>query len=292
MPLQDEIQQEALITIGMPVYNGSSFIQLALESLTKQSFKDFIVLISDNASTDSTEQIVKEFAKTDSRIHYIRQTKNLGALGNFEFVLRQAHSKYFMWAACDDLWSENWLETKVKLLESCKQPAMAFSKIQTINSDGEKIPHPALSIDLNFTGSKFMRRVRYYLMPELYGKANPIYSLYPTELAKTIKLQKFSLDYHLVFEMLNRAEIRICTDSTFYKRIHHASSGDEQATNTGIIGKIIRPLKSWSLYWGYWPLATVAERVWLLLLLPLKLILIYGAAVFSDIQKRQSKRQN
>ena len=103
------------VSIGMPVYNGEPFISEALDSLLDQTFTDFELIISDNASTDSTEAICRQYAAKDSRIRYVRQAENLGAPANFQFVLDQAVGKYFMWAAADDLQTPNYIEFHLNL---------------------------------------------------------------------------------------------------------------------------------------------------------------------------------
>lgn len=92
-----------VVTIGMPVYNGETFIREALDSLLAQTFTDFELIISDNASTDGTDASCRKYAERDSRIRYIRQAENRGAVANFQFVLDEAVGKYFMWAAADDM---------------------------------------------------------------------------------------------------------------------------------------------------------------------------------------------
>src|SRR4030066_62015 len=86
------------VSIGMPVYNGEPYIRAALESLLAQTFTDFELIISDNASTDATESICREYAARDSRIDYVRHEKNQGASANFQFVLDQARGEFFIWA--------------------------------------------------------------------------------------------------------------------------------------------------------------------------------------------------
>lgn len=92
-----------LVSVGMPVFNGEKYIRESLDSLLGQTFTDFELLISDNASTDGTETICREYAGRDSRIRYIRQERNLGIAANFEFVLKESRGQYFTWAASDDL---------------------------------------------------------------------------------------------------------------------------------------------------------------------------------------------
>ena len=66
------------LSIGLPVYNGENFLAESIESLLGQSYEDFELIISDNASTDGTEDICRSYAQQDSRIRYIRQPHNIG----------------------------------------------------------------------------------------------------------------------------------------------------------------------------------------------------------------------
>jgi glycosyltransferase involved in cell wall biosynthesis len=104
------------VSIGMPVFNGEQSIRVALDSLLEQSYSDFELIISDNASTDGTEQICREYAARDQRISYVRQQTNLGAEANFKYVLHEASGEYFMWAACDDTYSPDFVELNCKWL--------------------------------------------------------------------------------------------------------------------------------------------------------------------------------
>ena len=87
------------LSIGMPIYNAEKFLRNRLDSLLSQTFSDFELIISDNASTDSTQHICKEYLSRDNRIQYIRQEKNIGLSSNFYFVLHKANSEYFFWAS-------------------------------------------------------------------------------------------------------------------------------------------------------------------------------------------------
>jgi len=102
--LSKKDEKKTKVSIGLPVYNAEKFIEKRIESILNQSFTDFELIISDNASTDNTSQICNEFSKKDGRIRYIRQPKNMGAILNYKFVLQQAHEKYFAWASADDFW--------------------------------------------------------------------------------------------------------------------------------------------------------------------------------------------
>jgi glycosyltransferase involved in cell wall biosynthesis len=122
-----------IVSIGMPVYNGAAFIRQALDSLLSQTFIYFELIISDNASTDATETICLEYAKTDARIRYIRQPINIGIIENFRFVLNAASSEYFMWAAADDRRDPFFLKHAITVLESDPNVGLVFCDMITIN---------------------------------------------------------------------------------------------------------------------------------------------------------------
>lgn len=113
------------VSIGMPVYNAEATVGIAIESILSQSYTDFELIISDNASTDSTESICRQYQSLDRRVRFIRQEKNLGAGKNFEFVLSHASGYYFMWAAADDLRTSDFIKNTVQILES--NPACVFA---------------------------------------------------------------------------------------------------------------------------------------------------------------------
>ena len=119
------------ITIGLPVYNGEKFLQQKLESFNNQTLKNYQLIISDNASTDKTEEICKKFMQNDKRIIYFRQEKNIGAIQNFYFVLNKAKTKYFVWSAVDDFMYPNFLESNIGYLERTLEVACFKSSIFT-----------------------------------------------------------------------------------------------------------------------------------------------------------------
>lgn len=105
------------VTIGIPLYNAEKYIHQRLENILSQSFQDFEIIIYDN-STDLTPKICKDFANKDKRIQYTHE-KNLQTVEfAFNYVLQKATSKYFAWAASDDLWSSDFLEKNINVLDN------------------------------------------------------------------------------------------------------------------------------------------------------------------------------
>jgi glycosyltransferase involved in cell wall biosynthesis len=113
------------LTIGLPVYNGEDFLADALESLLGQTYEDFELVISDNASTDNTAEICKKYAEQDSRIRYIRQPFNIGLARNERFVIRQATGELFKLTAHDDLYARDLLKRCVETLDAHPEAVVA-----------------------------------------------------------------------------------------------------------------------------------------------------------------------
>src|ERR1043165_2318071 len=119
------------VSVGMPVYNGERFLRQAVESILGQTFRDFELIISDNGSTDATQQLCEEFAAADSRVRYIRHDKNRGAIFNWAHVVDAARAPYFKWASANDISAPRLLELCVQCLDT--QPAVVVAYGPTEN---------------------------------------------------------------------------------------------------------------------------------------------------------------
>ncbi|MGC8603009.1 MAG: glycosyltransferase [Desulfomonilaceae bacterium] len=124
------------VAIGLPVYNGEKYLAESIESVLAQDFGDFDFLISDNCSTDSTWEICNYYSLKDRRIRLNRNEKNLGAIGNFEFVLNNTDSKYFMWHSHDDLLDPSYVAECFSFLEQHDEYNICFSKVALIDENG------------------------------------------------------------------------------------------------------------------------------------------------------------
>lgn len=127
------------VSIGMVAYNGERFIRQAVDSLLAQTFRDFELIISDDASTDGTEAICRDYAVRDARIRYIRQPVNLRAAANFDFVLAQARGPFCMWASDDDLWEPGFIERLLALLEAHPEAVLAAPAFDVIDAEGRHV---------------------------------------------------------------------------------------------------------------------------------------------------------
>jgi glycosyltransferase involved in cell wall biosynthesis len=128
-----------LVSIGMPVYNEERFIAESLNSLLAQDYPSAEIIVSDNASTDGTGDICREFAAKNERVQYHRFEYNRGATENFKKVLAVARGKYFMWTSGHDLWAPDLISECVRLLEAEPEAVIAFASAAWIDVMGNKI---------------------------------------------------------------------------------------------------------------------------------------------------------
>jgi glycosyltransferase involved in cell wall biosynthesis len=100
-----------LVSVGIPTFNRPEGLRRTLDAITRQTYPKLEIIVSDNASPGrETEKVVYEFATRYPKLQFHRQARNLGAMANFQFVLRQATGKYFMWAADDDDWDARFVD--------------------------------------------------------------------------------------------------------------------------------------------------------------------------------------
>jgi glycosyltransferase involved in cell wall biosynthesis len=131
--------RRAKVSIGIPVYNGERFLAKAIQSMLDQTFTDFELIISDNASNDGTQEICEKFARDDSRVRYFRQEINIGAKANFNRVFEYSRGEYFKWVAADDVCGPRYLELTVAALDNDPSAVLAHTASRMINGKGEII---------------------------------------------------------------------------------------------------------------------------------------------------------
>ncbi|MGH3824498.1 MAG: glycosyltransferase family 2 protein [Pseudonocardiaceae bacterium] len=127
------------LSVGLPVYNGQNYLSESLDALLAQSYPEFELIISDNASTDGTEEICRRYAAMDPRIRYIRQSRNIGAAPNHNVVFHEARGKLFKWASHDDLYGRDLLARCVEALDKYPNVVLSHADMAIINGAGEII---------------------------------------------------------------------------------------------------------------------------------------------------------
>jgi glycosyltransferase involved in cell wall biosynthesis len=151
------------VTVGIPVYNGERYVAAALDSILAQSYGDFEVVISDNASTDRTAEICRAYAARDSRIRYVRQSQNIGGPRNWNAVVAlAAPTRYFKWAAANDTIQPHFLARCRAVLEADPGVVLAYSNTMLIDEAGRPVDsyRDPLRVDAPRAGDRFLQVLR------------------------------------------------------------------------------------------------------------------------------------
>ena len=125
---------QPLVTVGMPVYNGMPAFEEALGSVLVQDYPRLDILISDNASTDGTQELCRRTAAACSHVRYVRNAQNLGPLANFRQTVELARGEYFMWAAHDDLWNPGFVSALAGCLDRMPEAVLATPRVHHVKT--------------------------------------------------------------------------------------------------------------------------------------------------------------
>jgi glycosyltransferase involved in cell wall biosynthesis len=164
-------QKNPLLSVGLTVYNGDRFLEAALDAILTQNFKDFELVICDNASKDGTEKICRDRAALDSRIKYHRNAKNLGLAENFNRVFALCRGKYFKWAAYDDLIAPDFLAKCVEILERDPSVVLCHSQTQIIDDRTEVLQNYKIKLDTSSPEpqERFQALLNYHISVQCFG---------------------------------------------------------------------------------------------------------------------------
>lgn len=232
--------REGLVTIGMPVFNGEATITEALDSLLGQTYSDFELFISDNASTDRTGEICKRYQARDNRVCYHRNTENIGPTANFNKLIEMGNGSLFMWAACDDLWEPDFIGELVRLLKNDPSAVLAFCQVDYVEVSGSQAyPGKRLS-SLAKPRSVTGRMARFLLFPEVESKACIFYGLIRREALIQVGgvYSRYDdgqvsdgADLHALFLLATHGGFLISEKTLFHKRFQPVSRLVEIMTN-------------------------------------------------------------
>lgn len=210
------------VTIGMPVYQGEQFIDDAIRSIREQTFDDFELLISDNGSTDATEEICRRHAAEDHRISYQRSPVNRGASWNFCRLVGMASGAYFKWASHDDILRPGFIESCVAVLDEDPGVVLCHPRAATIDLAGEHVR--TWPPNTNATDGPAPQRFADILFRE--GPCFPVFGLMRCEvLARTGLLGPYNAhDRPLLAEMALHGRYAFIDDVLFLNREHPSRS--------------------------------------------------------------------
>jgi len=220
------------VSIGLPVYNGADYLANALESLARQSFDDLEIVVSDNASSDRTPEICRDFAAGDARIRYHRNERNLGAAANYNAVFDRARGEYFKWASHDDVVAPDFLRRCVAVLDHEPRAVLAFSHFDYVDERGETLRPSARNLDVR--GERASQRVRRLVARQLESTDVywAIFGLIRASALRQTRLIETYLasDQTLLFHLILLGELHQVPETLFFRREHADESMTRHAT--------------------------------------------------------------
>ena len=246
------------VSIGMPVYQAERYIEETLESICRQTFTDFELIISDNASHDRTEDICRRFAARDDRIRYLRNAKNMGAAYNYNLVAQLARGEFFKHAAYDDLLLPTYLERLVELLDCEPNVVLAYPRCEVIDANGvHTSTGPAATDLISRQPQAHMRLRRYFPRGGADGLCDPVFGLFRTAVFRQTRMlgRYISADAILLGEVLLYGEIDQVPELLFQERYHPKGSVMSNPTidaRFAWFDPAITPRSSNRLYYWRW----------------------------------------
>jgi glycosyltransferase involved in cell wall biosynthesis len=208
------------VSIGLAVYNGERFLRAAIESIITQTYNDFELIISDNASTDGTARICQEYAARDHRIRYSRNSVNIGGANNENLTFTLARGEFFRWAAHDDICAPTLIERCVEVLDAQPDVVLCYTAMVSIDENGVE------------NGARFGRegtaRRAYQRFGQLSYRWHPCdatYGLLRSDVLRRTRPQQnyTASDRVLLCELAFHGPFVQLPEPLFYKRFHEGN---------------------------------------------------------------------
>ena len=220
------------VSIGMPVYNGERYIEEAIRSNLEQTFRNFELIISDNASTDGTREICEHAAAQDSRIRYLHNEVNVGAAANYNLLVHRSRAPLFRWSNADDLLEPQLIERCYSVLAKRPDVVLAYGKTTMIDEHGVAYEEYEDKQDIQSDCAV----ERFKLFYERVALTNIIYGLMRRDaMLQTPLMGKGTVpagDYRFMAALVLVGKFVEIPERLFYRRMHpEASSWDRADEN-------------------------------------------------------------
>jgi len=213
-----------LVSVGLPAYNEEKYIRKTILSLLEQTYNNLEIIISDNASTDSTVKLIKETVTNDARCKIVVQKENIGVVENFRFVRNSATGDYFMWLGGHDILDKGFIERAVNFLRINKDYVLFYPKAIYMDINNNKIELTENPIE---TSSENPRERACFVFQTL-NVGTPIHGLFNSEFIKKMPLNDHGCDDMLILYLAAiEGKIKV-TDSFDYIRNKYRIETEEE----------------------------------------------------------------
>ncbi|MEP7256644.1 MAG: glycosyltransferase family 2 protein [Ferruginibacter sp.] len=217
-----------MVTIGIPTFNRPEGLERTLACITKQTFTNLEIIISDNCSTDpNVLPVLKKYADIDKRITYHVQEINLSIVPNFQFLLDQATGKYFMWAADDDQWNTDFIERCVNAMEANSDVAISITAMDIFDKNSIFMPG---KLDRSFLQSNLFSRCFNFIKSSMQNKFF-LCGLYRVSMVKNVPFHNSWGGEHLfLYEVITKGKFLLIHGPPAF----HYYEGGSSKTNASI----------------------------------------------------------
>jgi glycosyltransferase involved in cell wall biosynthesis len=212
------------VSIGLAVFNGERYLSEAIASILAQTFANFELIISDNASTDATEQICRDYARHDKRIRYSRLAKNIGGTQNANRTFGLARGHYFRMAAHDDILAPDLLRQCVNILDRHQSVVLCYSSTMLIDEHDRPI-----SVIQTDAATSAKPHLRFRNLAQQHD-GEMAYGLIRSAVLRQTELQPNypESDFGFLCELSLHGQFYRIPEVLFYRR-HHSLSSSAQA---------------------------------------------------------------
>lgn len=212
------------VTVGVPVFNGEAFLEETLNSLLAQTYADFEIVVSDNGSTDRTEEICRTYAARHSRIRYVRSELNRGAAWNHNRLVELSTGELFKWNSADDVCAPEFLARCVEALDRDPCAVLACANVMEIDESGAPLTSRTIPAAVTSEDGveRFARHVQLdHLCTHIYGVIRS------SVLRRTDRIGSYTdSDRVLLAHLALFGHFIVLPDVLFFNR-HHANRSTE-----------------------------------------------------------------
>lgn len=239
------------LSIGMPTYNGAATLRAAIDSLLAQSFGDFELIVSDNASTDGTWALIEEYAARDTRVIGLRQPCNIGANGNYSAVFRAARGQYFKWASSNDWCAPEFLARCVAYLDAHPETVLVAPRTRLFENRPE--------VHTDYRGDIACEQPdpvdRFMTVGSSLGLNNILNGVVRSQaLGRTRLIEHYhSADVVLVGQIALLGRISLIDEPLFYRRMDPATATRLMSAEAAL--RHHYPVRTWRSLFPWWRVA-------------------------------------
>ena len=174
------------VSLGIPLYNESEFLEETIISLLNQSFKDIEIIAIDNHSSDDSFKILEKYSEKDKRLKIYKNKANIGQSENFNLVFEKSEGEYFSWIGAHDKYEKNYVEKLVNKFKKNQNISVVFSNVSNIDKKGNYIN---LEKDIGFELKNKSSLFRLLELPRVIkGSGDIVMGMYKKDLLRKTTL--------------------------------------------------------------------------------------------------------